>query len=69
MEVVVLARSVLERHPLRANDALQLASAMIANTAVVDAKLSPLLFLSSDDRLNAAAASEGLVVDNPNSQV
>jgi hypothetical protein len=28
--------------------------------------LSPLIFLSADERLNEAAATEGIAVDNPN---
>jgi predicted nucleic acid-binding protein len=66
VEVVNLARIALDRYPLRANDAIQLASALLANTALISATLPPLLFISSDERLNAAAADEGLAVDNPN---
>jgi hypothetical protein len=42
------------------------ASALIANRALQAAKMAPLVFLSADDRLNAAAKAEGLPVDNPN---
>ena len=64
--VVDLARDLLERHPLRAYDAVQLASALVANQALQAAHLAPLIFLSADDRLNAAATAKGLMVDNPN---
>jgi len=64
--VVTLAHDLLEHHPLRAYDAVQLASALIANQVLQAASLTPLVFLSADDRLNKAAASEGLTVDNPN---
>ncbi len=64
--VVTLARDLLEHHPLRAYDAVQLASALIANQVLQAASLAPLVFLSADDRLNEAAAAEGLTVDNPN---
>lgn len=66
LKVVALARDLLERHPLRAYDAVQLASALIANQALQAAPLPPLIFLSADDRLNLVAATEGLTVDNPN---
>lgn len=65
LNVVTLARDLLERHPLRAYDAVQLASALIANQALQIAQLRPLVFLSADDRLNAAAEAEGLSFDNP----
>ena len=69
VEAVSLARGLLDRHSLRANDAVQLASALIADAALIDAGLAPLLFISSDERLNSAAEREGLAVDNPNSHV
>ncbi len=64
--VVTLARDLLDRYPLRAYDAVQLASALVANRALQAANLAPLSFLSSDNRLNTAATAEGLAVDNPN---
>jgi predicted nucleic acid-binding protein len=66
MGIVTLARDLLNSHPLRAYDAVQLASALVANRALQAVNLPPLVFLSADNRLNAAAAAEGLVVDNPN---
>jgi hypothetical protein len=66
LDVVNLARDLLERYPLRAYDAVQLASALVANQALQDAQLSPLVFASADDRLNTAATAEGLGVENPN---
>jgi len=66
LNVVNLARDLLERYPLRAYDAVQLASALIADRALQAVRLSPLVFSSADDRLNMAAAGEGLAVDNPN---
>jgi predicted nucleic acid-binding protein len=64
--VVALARDLLERHPLRAYDAVQLASALVANQVLRSASLPLLVFLSADDHLNMAATVEGLAVDNPN---
>lgn len=66
LNIVASARDLLERYPLRAYDAVQLASALVANRTLVAAQLAGLVFLSADDRLNAIAAAEGLDVDNPN---
>lgn len=68
LNVISLARDLLARHPLRAYDAVQLASALIANRTLQTASLPPLCFLSADNLLNAIAAAEGLTVDNPNLQ-
>jgi hypothetical protein len=68
LPVVVAARLLLERHPLRAYDAVQLASAVVANRALQAARLASLIFLSADERLNAVADAEGLTVENPNLQ-
>jgi hypothetical protein len=67
LHVVALAREMLDRHPLRAYDAIQLASALRADRALRAARLPSLLFLSADERLITAAGGEGLVTDNPNS--
>jgi uncharacterized protein len=66
LNVVGLARDLLDRHPLRAYDAVQLASALRASRALQATHLPSLLFLSADDRLTAAATHEGLATDNPN---
>ena len=66
LDVVELSRQLLEQHPLRANDAVQLASALMANRSLTVAGLTALVFMSADDRLNEAATAEGLVVENPN---
>ena len=57
---------VLERYLLRALDAIHLSAALIVNQQLLASHLSPLTFLCADDRLLAAAAAEGLAVDNPN---
>ena len=57
---LVLAR------PLRAYDALQLASALQVQHSLTQVGAPPLTFLSADDRLLAIAQAEGLVTDNPN---
>ena len=66
MNIVSLTRDLLERHPLRAYDAVQLASAIVANRALIAAQIPPLVFVSADARLNTIAAAEGLTVDDPN---
>ena len=64
--IVDLACALLERHPLRAYDAVHLATALSVNRWLVGEGEPALTFLSADDRLNDAAAAEGLAVDNPN---
>lgn len=65
-EIVNLAGELLDRHPLRAYDAVQLASALAIQAALVAADLSGLIFLAADDRLLNVARAEGLDCDNPN---
>lgn len=65
--VVERARALLERYPLRAYDAVQLASALMAQDTLVSTGLPPLTFLAADDRLLATAQAEGLATENPNS--
>ena len=50
------ARRLLERHPLRAGDAVQLASCLLLR----DAAGGPVAFAAFDGRLNEAARAEGL---------
>lgn len=60
------ATHLLERHALRAYDAIHLGAALSANERLVINNLPPLTFLSADQRLNDVALKEGLTVDNPN---
>ena len=64
--ILNLACALPERHPLRAYDAVHLSTAFSINQRLVVAGEAALTLLSADDRLNAAAAAEGLAVDNPN---
>lgn len=64
--IVERARQLLEQHPLRAYDAVHLASALVVNEALMAADLSALTFVSADQRLITAAQTEGLATDNPN---
>ena len=65
-DLVGHARVLLERHALRAYDAIKLASASVAGEALVAAGLAEPIFLAADDRLLDAARAEGMIVDNPN---
>jgi len=66
MTVIDLACALLEQHPLRAYDAMHLATALGAQQFLTAQGYPPLTFLSADERLNNAATAEGLEVDNPN---
>jgi len=56
--VVLEARILLVRHPLRAGDAIQLSSALLLRRELNE----PITFVAYDDRLKAAAKAEGLAV-------
>jgi predicted nucleic acid-binding protein len=59
--VVAHARSLITKYPLRALDAIQLASAREASNALSE----PMIFVSADNNLLAAAAGESFTTDNP----
>lgn len=54
--IAARARRLLDRHPLRAGDAVQLASCLLLR----DATGGPVAFAAFDGRLNEAARAEGL---------
>ena len=60
-EILTLARRLIERYPLRAFDAIHLASAMTLVRAVDET----VTFVAADARLLHAAAGEGLPTLNP----
>lgn len=60
------AGQLVGKHPLRAYDAVQLASALRVQPAFARAESTSLTFLAADDRLIAIAQAEGLLTDNPN---
>ncbi|MCX7855120.1 MAG: type II toxin-antitoxin system VapC family toxin [Anaerolineae bacterium] len=62
---VLLAVDLTRRHPLRAYDALQLATALQLADALRSEGFS-LTFVSADERLCTAAEQEGLPTVNPN---
>ncbi len=63
--VLLESQRLLENYPLRAGDAIQLASALLANAQFQSANLPALIFLASDVRLLSAAKDEGLQTDDP----
>lgn len=65
-QVLRRAEDLLERHPLRAYDAVQLASGLESNDRLVAAGLALLVFVSADTRLLAIAQAEWLPTDDPN---
>jgi predicted nucleic acid-binding protein len=64
--VMELAGQLVARHPLRAYDAVQLASALCILPAFAHAQSTSLVFVAADDYLLAAAQAEGLRTENPN---
>ena len=54
-------RHLINKHPLRALDAIQLASAL----AAIRTLNTPLTFITADKNLLAAASAEGLNIDDP----
>lgn len=55
-----------QSYGLRGYDAVQLAAANEVNHLRVIAGAAPIIFVSADRELNAAARGEGLAVDDPN---
>jgi predicted nucleic acid-binding protein len=63
--VITQACTVLQRHPLRAYDALHLACAQAVREVLEGQQLAVPVFVAADSTLLAAAAAEGFVVENP----
>lgn len=68
VSLVIIKRAslLIEHYPLRAYDAIQLASALITNDTFRAQNVSSIIFLSSDQRLLEIADLAGLATDNPN---
>lgn len=64
--VTQLAGQLVSRHPLRAYDAVQLASALCIWSQLSQENNITLKFLTADDRLLKVAQAENLICDNPN---
>jgi predicted nucleic acid-binding protein len=56
---------LLQKHPLRAYDALHLACALAVREVIEQQRLSVPVFVAADDTLLTAVAAEGFPVDNP----
>lgn len=66
-EAVINSGMILaETRDLRSYDAVQLAAGYAVNALCIANGLPPVIFVSSDNDLTLAAASEGLLVENPN---
>lgn len=65
-ERLIERAALAEKHALRGYDAVHLAAALEASDARIALATTPLTLISADNELNAAAAAEGLAVDNPN---
>jgi predicted nucleic acid-binding protein len=64
--IIDQAMALAEKHGLRGYDSVQLATSTGLHAERSMANLSPLVFVSGDNKLNAAAQVEGLLVENPN---
>lgn len=60
------AGQLVDRYPLRAYDAVQLASVLFLQSAFSTTQPTQLIFLSADNRLSNIAIALGLLFDNPN---
>jgi predicted nucleic acid-binding protein len=60
-QVLKQGRALVAKYPLRALDAIQLASAQVATVIAGE----PIAFVTSDRNLVAAAIAEGFVTDDP----
>lgn len=63
---LVRAVALTKVHALRAYDAIQLGVALEMNASRLFVGLPPLILISADQELNAAAIAEGLAVEDPN---
>lgn len=66
--VIARAIDLIREHPLRANDAVQLATALTLPQPNTGTPFFPLVFVSADERLNEAARRSGLQVHPPQDQ-
>jgi predicted nucleic acid-binding protein len=64
--IINSAMALAEPLGLRGYDAVQLAAGCEINALCIASRLPPVIFVSADNELNAAAASEGLLIENPN---
>lgn len=65
-EVALTAGQLVLKYPLRAYDAVQLASVQRIQPAFARVAAAELVFLTADERLLTIAESEDITADNPN---
>lgn len=65
-EIIKTASELANRHPLRAYDAIHLATGLLLNENLKNMDKTHIQFISSDKRLLDMAQAEGLQVDDPN---
>lgn len=65
-EIIDSGMKLAEKRGLRGYDAVQLAAGCAVNALCIASGLSPVIFVSADNELNLAAASEDLSIKNPN---
>jgi uncharacterized protein len=66
LALVERAGELIVQYPLRAYDAVQLASALRVQSLLTSMPVTQLVFISADNRLLDIAQSAGLAIDNPN---
>ena len=66
LALVQRAGELIVQYPLRAYDAVQLASALRVQSLLTSMPETQLIFVSADNRLLEIAQSAGLATDNPN---
>ncbi|MEH2042453.1 type II toxin-antitoxin system VapC family toxin [Nostoc sp.] len=64
--IINSAMVLAEAYGLRGYDAVQLGAGRAVNALCIANSLPLVTFVSADSELNAAAASEGLLIENPN---
>ncbi len=72
--VVTRAMTLIEAHPLKGYDGVQLAAAVEVNTlalaiGIMAIGMPALTLVSADKQLNRAAVAEGLTVENPQNHI
>lgn len=64
--IIESACQLADKHPLRAYDAVQLATALLLDKQLRQANKQPLNFISADNNLITIAQAEGVATENPN---
>lgn len=65
-QLINSAMTLAEKHRLRGYDSVQLAAALELQTVRASLSLPTITFVCTDDQLNIAAITDGLLVENPN---